>query len=994
MNLDKTGYLPLNQVNTDLRKNVTKPITSFRGTEPIADDESQKVGAEQVKAYYGITTSDKKEDTDTVNQRATEFVNRLWDRMVNDGKISQEHINIVNNKCDTSFQKLPRKLQYIEQCLCDIAPEDVKLSAEERQTAEAFMKGSGFKNFNPSVSDYDLLSDFVCTKKEMDKGKEREYLENIDIYVTEFLNRSLFDDYGFDKKSFALQFEKIPQKSYSEIGDLLKGALGEYLMNYWLTPTDEDTKLAFVGKCLNFDYSKAPQRLSKLKELFGDKLPAGIHKFFFEEDSVFEAKLKDVKSKLQMSNIVSYSDENGNLQQRNLEKLNLALELDQNIEKIKELAILTTKDSNGKTIFRFDDKELPILTNCDVDKVKELAQITYKDADGNIKPYFDAFEIKKLIADNYDIEQIKKACKITVETSSDEGENNDVRPFEFNTLSKVLKSGVDLDFMSDMLQYSFEGYSGTATKENKIDYITQLYSKYPDKLDSVKAALFDFGVKHEDLDVIIQEYGDKLPKLSNNVKRAVAQYGIEKSKLKLAKEDDISSLAAGANNYGDDTYIRISDENGNVFKFDRTTMDLVTVSMPDKTINLRNGLETKASVTKESKIEITDEMRKMAKEDKYMEQTVNKFEKHAVPTRVEFYVYKATGEEISHQEMLESKDITAEYEIYSYDKNGRKSLIGLAETDENGGKHIEKHLTSLDGTVTDTVFASDKEGQTFMYYKITDSKGNVEYESTKKHKIIDDNHYITSEKLNGKEQSHDIQISNDKVTITKLDEQGNKTSEVVEFNIADFNDDTYNRVNSTILWAVDEEQLMKDIGKIIHDSGNKDYTVDRRLLPMLKKMSGKQWIRMKENNTKYLISGSNLKGNAVSVGGFIVFSEEQEDKLFTFLHESGHERFNAMDLAQDEEIKKIYEEEKALYTASFPDEMIAPIEYFLFANNIEELKGTRQEGRGRNEGVAETNALTETPQEWDMLQARTALWQQFFPRTIAAVARKLEECSK
>ena len=77
MNLDKTGYLPINQVNTDLRKNVTKPITSFRGTEsePVKDDESQKVSAEQVKAYYGITAPEhinSKNKSQTISDNTAE----------------------------------------------------------------------------------------------------------------------------------------------------------------------------------------------------------------------------------------------------------------------------------------------------------------------------------------------------------------------------------------------------------------------------------------------------------------------------------------------------------------------------------------------------------------------------------------------------------------------------------------------------------------------------------------------------------------------------------------------------------------------------------------------------------------------------------------------------------------------------------------------------------------------------------------------------------
>ena len=553
--------------------------------------------------------------------------------------------------------------------------------------------------------------------------------------------------------------------------------------------------------------------------------------------------------------------------------------------------------------------------------------------------------------------------------------------------------------MHDMMQYQFKDYSYVngqleyrdSTVAQKIEHIKYLYNEFPDKLDLVKTAMLEFGVEMDSINNTIDTYGEKLFRLPDKINDVRTQYGIEESPLKLAKADGLFVLACGSECYGDDTYVRVTDQKGNVFKFDRETLDLVTLSTPDKTINVRDGITTKVDVDREFKIELPDESLKylesLDKSDRL------KIERQKMtPTQLEVYINKATGEEISHQKMTESKDITGEYEIYSYDAKGNKHLIGLAEMDENGGKHVEKHLTSLDGTVTDTVFASDKEGQTFLYYRITDSKGNVEYESSKKHKIIDDNHYITSEKTNGKELSHDIQISDDKVTITKLDERGNKTSEVVEFNIADFSDDTYKQVNEAI--STFGSDAITELNKIMRNEGYNDYTVDRRLLPLLKKMSGKQWVRMKENGTKFLVSGSDMQDNAASLGGFITVSEGQENRLFVFLHESGHERFAAMDLAHDEEINKIYEEEKARYTATFPDDLIAPIEYFLFANNIAGTEGTENEGRGRNEGVAETNALTETYQEWDMIQGRTALWQQFFPHTIAKIAERLEECSK
>lgn len=79
MYLDKTGYLPLNQIRTDFRKeNVSKPDTSFKGTpETSPGDEGQKVKAENIKAYYGITVSKNFE----TEKKADEILNEIKKEM-------------------------------------------------------------------------------------------------------------------------------------------------------------------------------------------------------------------------------------------------------------------------------------------------------------------------------------------------------------------------------------------------------------------------------------------------------------------------------------------------------------------------------------------------------------------------------------------------------------------------------------------------------------------------------------------------------------------------------------------------------------------------------------------------------------------------------------------------------------------------------------------------------------------------------------------------
>jgi ABC-type enterochelin transport system ATPase subunit len=107
-----------------------------------------------------------------------------------------------------------------------------------------------------------------------------------------------------------------------------------------------------------------------------------------------------------------------------------------------------------------------------------------------------------------------------------------------------------------------------------------------------------------------------------------------------------------------------------------------------------------------------DKLNKNKKAEESSEQKAHvEFVKGKTPVNIDYYIKnKTTGEQITHEQMLESKDIKGNFEIWSYAPNGEKYLVGLAELDGNGGRHVEKHLTSLDGTVTDMVFADEPTG--------------------------------------------------------------------------------------------------------------------------------------------------------------------------------------------------------------------------------------------------------------------------------------------
>ena len=67
----------------------------------------------------------------------------------------------------------------------------------------------------------------------------------------------------------------------------------------------------------------------------------------------------------------------------------------------------------------------------------------------------------------------------------------------------------------------------------------------------------------------------------------------------------------------------------------------------------------------------------------------------------------------------------------------------------------------------------------------------------------------------------------------------------------------------------------------------------------------------------------------------------------------------------------------------FPDDLISPISYF--------LRGNENSLRGINELVAETNLIINIPQTDNAWSARTALLQQYFPKSIAYIAKELNK---
>lgn len=474
-------------------------------------------------------------------------------------------------------------------------------------------------------------------------------------------------------------------------------------------------------------------------------------------------------------------------------------------------------------------------------------------------------------------------------------------------------------------------------------------------LTDISDFLFENTEKTEEFVSLIQsnvKLNSKLKEIVNELPKEALQ-NILKNLEYLKQEYNSKSFLFP--NLDKDTIITMMDDIGHVFRFDSTTGNLVSIAVNNTVINPELGTKiTSRSTTKQDPLF----------------KAVGKSQD--VPDFREIVINKQNGKEVSTETLKESP-VKGEYEIWQTSPDGSKDLIGLAEYDQNGGKHVEKTLTALDGSKTHYAYADDKEGNRFLHYNITDKDGNVTFKSEKKFKVLSDNHYQTSKN----NEHYDVEIKDDKIITTKLNSDKEKTDEVVEYKIVDFSDDDYKKIYKDFN-GTDESTITETLKNAGY--GN---IVDKKLLPLLKQLSGDEWFALNKN-TEYII-----RHNTEPLGAFagidcIVVGDKISENGFlaTIEHEIGHEKFVHLKLNEDKELQKIYNEERANFISSFPQENINSIGYFLNDNKY----GLR----GLNETCAETNQLINIPQTFDGIKDRTIILQQFFPKTLAYIANKFD----
>lgn len=506
---------------------------------------------------------------------------------------------------------------------------------------------------------------------------------------------------------------------------------------------------------------------------------------------------------------------------------------------------------------------------------------------------------------------------------------------------KQINTHEDFEWKLQFLEYGLKN-----SKAGKNVYFSEIIklAKNMDEALSMLNHVEKYGIMPKTREDFNKNYGkDKTNRMFEGIAEAKQKYNL-----------NLKYLASYANSYKEPYYI-LKSQNA-LFRFDKKTGEIVTVEKENQIYNLKDNF-----VTSVTPIKVQNDERAFLDVEKLLSGEIE--------------TTTMDGRIINKHRFKQSK-IKGEFEVTETAQNGKEYKIGLTEIDKKGGKHIEKHFTSQDGTVTDYVFADDKKGNRFLYYKITDKDKNVLYETTKKFKVLSKNHFQSS--TNG--VLYDIVFNDDKVVVTK----GNQK---VEYKIKEFTKQDYKNIEDIQYKYLKDENLKKKLkngettfGEIIQEKGIIDkYVIDKKLVKTLKNLSGEEWFALK-NSKVYAINFSLKKYVAHSIGNQIEVGNAN-NMLATIEHELGHEKDNALDLKNDKTLRQIYEEEKMQFTTTMPDIGVKQAGYF--------LRNTMANGLG--ETCAEANLITNCAQEWEDVGSRTMFLQQNFPKTIAYIANRHNE---
>lgn len=321
----------------------------------------------------------------------------------------------------------------------------------------------------------------------------------------------------------------------------------------------------------------------------------------------------------------------------------------------------------------------------------------------------------------------------------------------------------------------------------------------------------------------------------------------------------------------------------------------------------------------------------------------------------EVRIVRDKNNNIVRKEMMTHSNITGAFDQKYVYPDGTEKIISQTKKFKkfDGMECVHKDMTSLDGTRTQYKLEQDNKGNKLLEYKITDKDGKVLMNLNKTMERVSDNKVISS---NG-DKVYEMTFEPKQITIQ---ERG-------------------------------KEATIIPIKKGFFSKGLKLTGEKKEMAELLQKLPAEQ-LKVLSKTVKILNGTNNTKECNMQPLSKTV---NTINEVFSALHEIGH----AVDyknsslflpdfttISRDDDLKRIYTEEKDNFNKAYPNAQREHLDYF-----IDQKEHYSGKWGGLQELVAETNALKDSYTTEESLAVRVQYLQQYFPKSIAYINNMLEK---
>ena len=314
-----------------------------------------------------------------------------------------------------------------------------------------------------------------------------------------------------------------------------------------------------------------------------------------------------------------------------------------------------------------------------------------------------------------------------------------------------------------------------------------------------------------------------------------------------------------------------------------------------------------------------------------------KYEKITLPVEARFYT---------------EASVPGQLDVFRM-KDGKAEVLSRGFRDPVTGETIVKrNFTSGAGIKTNYHYLSKKDGSYTFNYIIRDKSGKVLMRNQRRVKTLSENHFAHT--INGKK--YDVLIENNTIKIT---EQNGKV---------------------TII----------DLSEHVFEGENNE-----KILETLKHIPPDELLEFKNiQNPKFLLSKDASQCTYDYIPDldhfrYIEISEDDTNKMFTYLHELGHLKLHTLEPEVLDKIKKVYAKEVELYKAKTNGHSIGTMDYLV--ENTEHYQNSDEYNNigALAEVFADVNAHLKYPNTASDLAERTVKFMEDFPETIAEISKYL-----